>query len=102
MQCWWRPFLSWDTAPTPKRSYCRTRLPISGPYYQAKNLRLNNLQALDDVMGALEGKNEKAEAVQKRFEGNIEKYTEEKKEIQDKAHELEAELRARNTSRQPV
>ena len=61
-------------------------------YYQAKNLRLNNLQALNDVMGALEGKNEKAEQVQKRFEGNIEKYTEEKKEIQDKAHELEAEL----------
>ena len=61
-------------------------------YYQAKNLRLNNLQALDDVMGALEGKNEKAEQVQKRFEGDIEKYSEEKKEIQDKAHELEAEL----------
>jgi hypothetical protein len=61
-------------------------------YYQAKNLRLNNLQALNDVMGALEGKNEKAEQVQKRFEGDIEKYTEEKKEIQDKAHELEAEL----------
>jgi hypothetical protein len=61
-------------------------------YYQAKNLRLNNLQALDDVIGALEGKNEKAEQVQKRFESNIEKYGEEKKEIQDKAHELEAEL----------
>src|SRR5271166_5071304 len=61
-------------------------------YYQAKNLRLNNLQALNDVLGALEGKNEKAEQVQKRFEGNIEKYTEDKKEIQDKAHELEAEL----------
>jgi hypothetical protein len=61
-------------------------------YYQAKNLRLNNLQALDDVLSALEGKNEKAEQVSKRFEGNIEKYNEEKKEIQDKAHELEAEL----------
>jgi chromosome segregation ATPase len=61
-------------------------------YYQAKNLRLNNLQALNDVLSALEGKNEKAEQVQKRFEGNIEKYSEEKKEIQDKAHEFEAEL----------
>ena len=49
-------------------------------YYQAKNLRLNNLQALNDVMGAIEGKNEKAEQVQKRFESNIEKYTEEKNE----------------------
>jgi len=61
-------------------------------YYQAKNLRLNNLQALTDVMSALEGKNEKAEQVAKRFEHDVEKYTEEKKEIQDKAHELEAEL----------
>ena len=61
-------------------------------YYQAKNLRLNNLQALNEVMGALEGKNEKAEQVQKHFESNIEKYTEEKKEIQDEAQKLEAEL----------
>ena len=57
-------------------------------YYQAKNLRLNNLQALNDVMSALEGKNEKAEQVQKRFESNIEKYSEEKTEIQNEAHAL--------------
>ena len=62
-------------------------------YYQAKNLRLNNLEALNDVLGALEGKNEKAEQVAKRFEGDIEKYREEKKEIQKEATELEAELR---------
>ena len=62
-------------------------------YYQAKNLRLNNLQALNDVMTALEGKNEKAEQVQKRFEGDIEKYGEEKKEIQKEARALEDELR---------
>jgi hypothetical protein len=62
-------------------------------YYQAKNLRLNNLQALDDVMGAIEGKNEKAEQVHHRFEGDIEKYNEDKKEIQEKAHELEADLK---------
>ena len=61
-------------------------------YYQAKNLRLNNLQALNDVMSALEGKNEKAEQVQKRFESNIEKYGEEKTEIQNEARALEAEL----------
>ncbi len=67
-------------------------------YYQAKNLRLNNLQALNDVLTAIEGKSEKAEEVQKRFEGNIDKYTEEKKEIQDKARELEAEL-VRETQR---
>ena len=61
-------------------------------YYQAKNLRLNNLQALNDVMSALEDKNEKAEQVQKRFEANIEKYGEEKNEIQNEARALESEL----------
>ena len=62
-------------------------------YYQAKNLRLNNLQALNKVMSALEGKNEKAEQVQKGFEADIERYTEDKNKAQEEAHELEAELR---------
>jgi hypothetical protein len=61
-------------------------------YYQAKNLRRNNLEALHDVLGALEGKNEKAEQVQKRFEGYIEKYRDEQKDIQKEAHDLEEEL----------
>src|SRR5271167_2734388 len=56
-------------------------------YYQAKNLRRNNLEALDDLLGALEGKNEKAEQVQKRFEGDIEKYRGEQKEIQKEAQD---------------
>ena len=62
-------------------------------YYQAKNLRRNNLEALNDLLGALEGKNEKAEQVQKRFESDIEKYREEQKDIQKEAHALEADLR---------
>jgi Domain of unknown function (DUF4337) len=61
-------------------------------YYQAKNLRRNNLQALNDVLGALDGKNEKAEQVQKRFETDVEKYSEEQKEIQKEAREFETEL----------
>ena len=61
-------------------------------YYQAKNLRRNNLEALHDVLGALEGKNEKAEQVQKRFEGYIEKYRDDQKDIQKEAHDLEEEL----------
>ena len=63
-------------------------------YYQAKNLRRNNLEALNDVLGALEGKNEKAEQVSKRFEADIEKYREEQKDIQKEAHDLENELRS--------
>jgi hypothetical protein len=61
-------------------------------FYQAKNLRRNNLQALNDVLGALEGKNEKAEQVSKHFEADIEKYHDEQNEIQTEAHNLEKEL----------
>src|SRR5689334_14638463 len=46
-------------------------------YYQAKNLRRNNLEALRDMMGALQGKDsEKAEALEKKFDTSIEKYGE--------------------------
>ena len=62
-------------------------------YYQAKNLRRNNLEALNDVLAALEGKNEKAEQVSQRFEKDIEKYREEQKDIQKEAHDTENELR---------
>lgn len=61
-------------------------------YYQAKNLRRNNLEALNDVLAALEGKNEKAEQVSKRFEADIEKYRDEQKDIQSEARKLEDEL----------
>jgi Flp pilus assembly protein TadB len=62
-------------------------------YYQAKNLRRNNLEALHDVLGAIDDKNEKAEQVSKRFEGDIEKYKEEQKDIQKEAQALETEQR---------
>jgi hypothetical protein len=62
-------------------------------FYQAKNLRRNNLEALNDMLSALEGKNEKAEQVSKHFEGDIEKYREEQTEIQNEARKLEDELR---------
>lgn len=62
-------------------------------YYQAKNLRRNNLEALRDVLASLEGKNEKAEATEKRFEADIEKYRDEQKEIEKEAHAVEAEMR---------
>jgi hypothetical protein len=63
-------------------------------YYQAKNLRRNNLEALRDMMGALQGKDaEKAEAVEKKFEASIEKYADDQKEIQQEARNLESELK---------
>lgn len=63
-------------------------------YYQAKNLRRNNLEALRDMMGALQGKDsEKAEAVEKKFDSSIEKYADDQKEIQQEAHNFETELK---------
>lgn len=63
-------------------------------YYQAKNLRRNNLEALRDMMGALQGKDaEKAEAVEKKFETSIEKFADDQKEIEHEARGLETELK---------
>ena len=63
-------------------------------YYQAKKLRGNNLEALRDMLGALQGKDpEKAEAVEKKFEASIEKYADEQKDIQQEARNFEAELK---------
>jgi len=62
-------------------------------YYQAKNLRRNNLEALNDVLGALESKDDtKAEKVQQRFEHDIDKYGKEQKDIEREARGLEDEL----------
>jgi hypothetical protein len=61
-------------------------------YYQAKNLRRNNLEALNKVLGALDSKNEKAEGVSKGFETDIAKYKTDQEEISNEAHKLEAEL----------
>jgi len=62
-------------------------------FYQAKKLRGNNLEALDQLMGAMQAKDvEKAEAAHKKFEAAIAKYADDEKEIQNKARELESEL----------
>jgi hypothetical protein len=62
-------------------------------YYQAKNMRRNNLEALDDVLTALENtKQERAEEVRKRFHEEIDKYRDQQKDIQSEAKGLEAEV----------
>src|SRR6266700_3830527 len=46
----------------------QTRSTDQWAYYQAKNIRRNNLEALDDLITALEGtKAERAEEVRQRF-----------------------------------
>src|SRR5271169_4187272 len=71
----------------------QTRATDQWGYYQAKNMRLNNLEALDEVLTALENtKAERAEEVQKHFHQEIDKYGEQKKDIQAEARGLEVEV----------
>jgi hypothetical protein len=71
----------------------QTRATDQWGYYQAKNMRLNNLQALDEVLTAVENtKAERAQEVQKHFHEEIDKYNEQKKDIEAEAREFEAEV----------
>jgi hypothetical protein len=71
----------------------QTRATDQWAYYQAKNMRRNNLEALDDVLTALENtKAERAEQVQKHFHEEIDKYRDQQKDIQNEARGLEAEV----------
>ncbi len=71
----------------------QTRATDQWSYYQAKNMRRNNLEALEDVLTALENtKAERAEEVQKRFHQEIDKYREQQKDIEGEARGLESEV----------
>ena len=71
----------------------QTRATDQWSYYQAKNMRRNNLEALDEVLTALENtKEERAAEVQKRFHEEIDKYRDQQKDIQDEARGMEAEV----------
>jgi hypothetical protein len=71
----------------------QTRATDQWGYYQAKNMRRNNLEALDDVLTALENtKADRAEAVHKHFQEEIDKYRDQQKDIQNEARGFEAEV----------
>ncbi len=71
----------------------QTRATDQWAYYQAKNMRRNNLEALDDVLTALGNtKAERAEQVQKHFHEEIERYLDQQKDIQNEARSLETEV----------
>lgn len=62
-------------------------------YYQAKNMRRNNLEALDAVLTTLKDTDpQRAAQVQKQFHDEIEKYRDQQKDIQGEARGLEAEV----------
>jgi len=71
----------------------QTRATDQWAYYQAKNMRRNNLEALDEVLTALENtKEERAGEVRKHFHEEIDKYRDQQKDIQGEARALEAEV----------
>ena len=71
----------------------QTRATDQWAYYQAKNMRRNNLEALDEVLTAMDTtKSERVAEVRKHFHEEIEKYREQQAEIQNEAHSLEAEV----------
>jgi len=61
-------------------------------YYQAKNIRLHEMQIAVDMLGALAPVDkEKAAAQMEKYKKEIERYQDDKDEIGDKAKELESE-----------
>ena len=71
----------------------QTRAIDKWSYYQAKNLRRNNLEALNDVLTALDtSKAERSQQVQDRFHKDINRYQDEQNEIQNEALDLEKEV----------
>jgi len=72
----------------------QTRATDQWSYYQAKNMRRQNLEALEDVLTALENtKAERAEEVQKKFHQQIDKYHDQQQDIEKEARSLESEVR---------
>ncbi len=71
----------------------QTRATDQWGYYQAKNMRRNNLEALDEFLTTLENtKSERVEEVRKHFHADIEKYHEQQADIQTEARGLELEV----------
>src|SRR5580693_7713775 len=61
-------------------------------YYQAKNIRLHEMQGFADMLATLApGDKEKAEAAREKYKKEVERYEGDKDDISDKAKELEKE-----------
>lgn len=71
----------------------QTRATDQWAYYQAKNMRRNNLEALDQMLTVIPSKDPgQAEKVHHHFEQDIEKYHDQQQDIQSEARTLEKEV----------
>jgi hypothetical protein len=61
-------------------------------FYQAKNIRLHEMQSIADLIEVLDrGEKEKAEALREKYKKEIERYEKDKDQISEKAKEFESE-----------
>jgi Domain of unknown function (DUF4337) len=61
-------------------------------YYQAKNIRLHEMQSVADMLGVLmPADKEKEEVVREKYQKEIERYEKDKDQISEKAKEFESE-----------
>ena len=61
-------------------------------YYQAKNIRLHEMQAMVDLLTVVASQDkEKTELMREKYKKEVERYSSDKDEISDKAKELENE-----------
>jgi Domain of unknown function (DUF4337) len=61
-------------------------------YYQAKNIRLHEMQSVADMLGALATEDkEKAATLREKYKKEVERYEGDKEDISEKAKELENE-----------
>ena len=71
----------------------QTRATDQWSYYQAKNMRRNNLEALDNLLNALQNTDPaRTQDVHKLFHKEIDKYRDQQKDIETEARGLEAEI----------
>jgi hypothetical protein len=70
----------------------QTRATDQWAYYQAKNIRLHEVQGIADLLGALAPSERKETlAVRDKYLKEVERYTNDKEDISEKAKELEKE-----------
>ena len=70
----------------------QTRATDQWAYYQAKNIRLHEMQVAEDMFEGLAPADKgKAQAFHEKYAKEVERYADDKDEISDKAKELESE-----------
>jgi hypothetical protein len=70
----------------------QTRATDQWAYYQAKNIRLHEMQGIADLLGALAPQEKKETlAVREKYVKEVERYQNDKEDISEKAKELEKE-----------